>query len=386
VCHEDDGGDVTPNFSWPTALSVQSYEPTPGHEGSFSPATLAADVYDAGVADTTASYSEVGTVTLQAVAADYLDTGIDVTGTSAPIGRFTPHHFAVSLNSPEFVTQCDTGGFTYIGQPFGYATAPVITVTAQNKQNETTENYEGDWWKMEAGNLTGKEYTSAVGTLVLTGLPAGDPTVTPLVDGMGQVSFSSGSGLVFTRDYDPVAPFDADIALKINVLDGDAIAASANPVTFGEATAGGGMDFDNGKEMRWGRLAMQNAHGSELVPLAMPLRAEYYDGSSFVINTEDNCTTLSVSQLSLSGTVTSTATLNGSSSSALSAGDAGLVFSAPNATGYIDVQSDLSLLPWLLYDWDGDGNHDNDPAARASFGLFKGHPALIYLRENYRAE
>jgi MSHA biogenesis protein MshQ len=391
---------VTPNFAAATTLkAVTPFQPATGRLGDFTPATLAATAYSAGVAeDVTATYSEVGTVTLQAVAADYLGTGTDVTGTSATIGRFTPYHFAVSLNSPEFATGCATGGFTYIGQPFGYATAPVITVTAQNKQNETTENYEGEWWKMASGNLTEKKYPSAAGTLVLSGLPGTDPTVTPLIDGMGLVKFSAGSGLVFERDYDPVEPFDADIALKINVLDGDDIAATANPVTFGEATAGGGMDFDNGKEMRWGRLAMQNAYGSERVALAMPLRAEYYSGSAFVPNNADGCTGLALSKITLSnssGSVTADNPIqvgdSGSSSASLLnnpmvAGEAGLSFSASGDDGYIDVQPDLSSMAWLQYDWDGDDSHDDNPTARASFGLFKGRPALIYLRENYRAE
>ncbi len=45
---------------------------------------------------------------------------------------------------------------------------------------------------------------------------------------------------------------------------------------------------------------------------------------------------------------------------------------------------DLSSLSWLLFDWDGDGNHDNDPQGRATFGIYRGRPNLIYLRETYR--
>ncbi|MGE4491833.1 MAG: DUF6701 domain-containing protein, partial [Syntrophotalea sp.] len=63
---------------------------------------------------------------------------------------------------------------------------------------------------------------------------------------------------------------------------------------------------------------------------------------------------------------------------------AGLTFSAPGSNGYIQVRADLSLLPWLRYDWDGDGAHDDDPAARASFGIYKGRPAVIYMRERFR--
>jgi hypothetical protein len=35
-------------------------------------------------------------------------------------------------------------------------------------------------------------------------------------------------------------------------------------------------------------------------------------------------------------------------------------------------------------DWDGDGLHDNDPAGRATFGIYKSRPGLICRRETYR--
>ena len=211
--------------------------------------------------------------------------------------------------------------------------------------------------------------------------------------GLGVLSFDAGSGLSFVRGA-AVAPFDADIGLSINVLDADGIAATTNPVTFGAATAGNGISFDHGKAIRWGRISLKNAYGSELLALSMPLRTEYFDGTAFVQNLQDGCTALSLTQLVLNnGTTTVTgdnpiAVGSGSSSAALSssmlAGDAGLTFSAPGSNGYIQVSADLSLLPWLRYDWDGDGSHDDDPTARASFGLYKGRPGMIYMRESFR--
>ena len=64
--------------------------------------------------------------------ADYLGVG-NVTGTTTGnVGRFFPDHFAVTRNSPTFNPACTAGSFTYVGQPFAYATAPVLTVTARN--------------------------------------------------------------------------------------------------------------------------------------------------------------------------------------------------------------------------------------------------------------
>ena len=68
-------------------------------------------------------------------------------------------------------------------------------------------------------------------------------------------------------------------------------------------------------------------------------------------------------------------------------GDAGLSFSAPGAgnTGHVDLSHDLRTegVPWLLFDWDSDGSNDDDPTARVTFGVFKGHDAMIYSRELY---
>lgn len=384
-------GTVTPNFAAMASLSAPAGNPA---AGIVTGGAFAAGDYSNGIVSDTAAYSEVGTVTLQARATNYLGSGVDVIG-STTVGRFTPHHFTASVNSPSFATACSGGspGFTCLGQTFDYAVAPVITVTAKNKQGATTANYAGAWWKISGATLTGKTYRTVTGTLDLSGLPATDPVISGLGGGMGLLSFGSGSGLRFVRGV-PVAPFDAEIGLEINIFDADGIAAEANPVTFGAAAAGAGMAFDHGKEMRWGRLAMKNAYGSELLVLSMPMRSEYFNGSVFVPNHADGCTSLPLGRLILfNGTTTvggeqPIAVGSGISSATLYdplvAGDAGLKFSAPGSNGYIQVRADLSLLPWLRYDWDGDGAHDDDPAARASFGIYKGRPAVIYMRERFR--
>ncbi len=379
------GGSVTPSFAALTDLEATAANPA---AGEFTGGPFAAGAYNAGVVSGPAAYSEVGTVTLQAQVANYLGSGIDVTG-SATIGRFTPHHFVASPNSPLFATACSVGGFTYVGQAFDYAMAPVITVTAKNSQGDTTANYTGEWWKITNATLSGKTYSAAQGTLDLTGIPATDPVISDLGGGMGLLTFDSGSGMRFVRGA-PVAPFDADISLSINVLDADGIAATDNPVTFGAATAGNGIAFDHGKTMRWGRISLKNAYGSELLALPMPMRTEYFDGTAFRQNWQDGCTPFALTQLLLNdapgdqpvavGSGSSSATLR----SPMLAGDAGLSFSAPGSNGYIQVRTDLSLLPWLRYDWDGDGSHDNAPTARASFGLYKGRPGMIYMRESFR--
>ena len=141
---------------------------------------------------------------------------------SSGFGRFTPDHFTVAYNTPQFQPACVAGAFSYLGQPFNYATAPVLTVQARNLGGGATSNYAGAWWKLSNASLTGKSYTAASGTLDTGLLPAPDPVITAAAGGSGTLTFSSGGGLGFLRPAAPVAPFDAEISLAINVIDGDA--------------------------------------------------------------------------------------------------------------------------------------------------------------------
>jgi len=69
------------------------------------------------------------------------------------------------------------------------------------------------------------------------------------------------------------------------------------------------------------------------------------------------------------------------------AGRLNVSLTAPGAsnTGYVDLRPDLSVttgadLPWLLFDWGGDGT-ERGPEARATFGVFGGNERQIYIRE-----
>ena len=212
------------------------------------------------------------------------------------------------------------------------------------------------------------------------------------------------------RPSNPINVFAANIALSFTLQDTDAVTvanvngvAAVNPVHFGTASSGNGISFYGGNNnQEWGRLTMSNVNGSELVVLAVPVFAEYYNGSAFVSNTADNCTAINLaSQISLSNPSTSsgtaqagTATMtvgSGTSqatlgSTTLSSGADTLSFSAPGAgnTGYINISSNIAgLLPWLLYTWNQGGTGNTSPSAVATFGIYQGNPKVIFFREVY---
>ena len=344
----------------------------------------------------TFAFDEVGAIRLQARVADgdYLGTGDVVGSASEVVGRFTPSRLEVTANTPRFRTGCALGAFTWIGQPFGFVAGeePVMAIRAVNAAGQTTANYFGDWWRVTNDSLANRDYAMSGGALDQTGLPAtsADPAIFQNGDGTGTLTFSTGSGLVAARS-GPVAPFHGEIALSIDVLDEDGVAFLGNPVTIGGTSSGSGIAFDATRRFQFGRMSLENAHGSELVDLSMALRAQRFDGSTFVDDTNDSCSRIPASALTLTRSPTGLGSSATVSHDPLASGDAGLLLSAPSATGTVDVLVDLgpsgANLPWLRYDWPEDGNLDgvldDDPRGRATFGIWEGRDSLIFLREQY---
>ncbi|MEE9281383.1 MAG: DUF6701 domain-containing protein [Myxococcota bacterium] len=342
---------------------------------------------------TTLYWDEVGAIQLQASVADadYLGAG-DVTGTaSATVGRFLPDHFDAVPNSPTLRTGCST--FTYMGQDFDYLTVPVVTATAKSVQGTTTQNYTGSWFQISAADLTGLAFDSnaPAGTALSPSAPT-TPSVVESAPGVATITFQNDA-LEFTRNSSPIAPFEAEIELRLNVFDSDSVAAT-NPVTLGGVSAGTGIGFTSLKWLRFGRLAFENAHGSELLTLAVPLRAEYYNGLGFETNTSDACTVLGGADpppdLELTpnpGGLSTTASV-GNLTLVLGLADLTLSPTVAGTTGYFDLVFDVTTAtgidtPWLLFDWDGDGSHDDKPTGRATFGIYRAHDMIIHTREIY---
>jgi uncharacterized protein DUF6701 len=446
-----------------TAVAVAGYNGTPGvdstkitaHAGAIQTGTVgggfgAANPVSGTATGSSFTYSEVGNFTI-GINGVYDDTFTNASAdqgnsdctndfsnalvggrygckfgnssASAAIGRFTPDHFDVALNSPVFTPAC--GGFTYVGQGFTYSTAPVITVTARNSAglgNAITRNYTGTWQKITSGSLTypggtAKGYRAFTGTLDATNAPT-NPTITPGgagSEGTVTLSFSlAAPGLFFQRAAE-VAPFDADISLALNVVDADAVAYASNPAKFGNEVAGGGMVFSdlnaattNDKSMRFGRLQLGTASGSQLVALSLPVEAQYWNGTAFVTNAADNCTTLSAANVGLGNFIgLASGDTTPAIAGAFSSGRKMLTLSPPGASkvGTVDVVLNLNAgagsfssctafappptptaasLTHLRGRWCPPGpNYDRDATARARFGVYRGAEEVIFVRENY---
>ena len=368
------------------------------------------------VTTATASYSEVGAFAMKLADASFagVDAGDGSTATELTIesagfnvGRFVPDHFDLATASvPQFKTfndtACATRTFTYVGQPFGYLTLPQAAITAKNAAGVTTLNYAGALWKLAPAGAT-QTYAAGSGTLD-TGL-VGTPGVSDTGSGTGTLTADAADVIAFVRGT-PVAPFTAAISLSMSIQDTSENAVAGNGVINTAAPAlFSGIAFDSGSEIRFGRLALANAHGSELLALPVPIESQFWNGSGFTRNTADACTQLAANQVVLSGwrRDLNACETSVSLSGRFNAGRGNLRFSAPGAgnTGSVDLVVNLGAIAsgstcaggvaapaagasqtWLQGAWSG-GAYDQNPAARASFGLYRGSKSLIYLREMY---
>jgi MSHA biogenesis protein MshQ len=231
---------------------------------------------------------------------------------------------------------------------------------------------------------------------------------------VGTFTFDGGAGFLFTRSATtPNAPFDADIALALNVIDTDNVTFTGNPAMFGAATAGNGMTFSDGNAgtstdnlMRYGRLRLGGAGGSQLMSLNVPFEAQHWNGSAFITNVIDTCTALVAGNIgfgNFSGSLNPGETTVTAVTSPLQSGRGTIRLSAPGAAnhGSVDVTVNLGAganadicpvlapaataanLAHLRGRWcSPPGTYSKDPNARVRFGGARGSDEAIYTREN----
>lgn len=411
-----------------TATTATGYTGTPtldtskvqAHSGAVLAGTLAGSLGAAnasGVATGSFTYGEVGYFRLAVngvtdnsfaavdanngdCTADYSNTAVAgkygcYFGNSAPtnyFGRFVPDHFDVTVAAHGGMQSTCSNSFTYTGQPMAYATAPSLTIKAMNASTPptVTQNYVGSFQKLVASGVSiavptsdatqnGKDAITK--TALTTTMPAGTLTNTL---GSLTYSLSPDDRYTYVRNANSlVGSYVSDIPLVVTA------------VSDGETTAVGTLPTlrPTGVSLRFGRLRIANAVGSELLNLPVPLTAQYWNGAGFVTNTLDSCTSLTAPTLSFFTQNTNNQLASGETTATYNnpfiAGVGGLSLSAPGNGnfGYLDVT--VTAPAWLQYNWDGvdqssDSNlFDDNPRARAAFGKRRGSDKVIIRREIY---
>lgn len=411
---------------------------TPASGGVLSNGSVA---MSGGVANpTNLAFSEVGSFTLSTsnVVSAYLGTaGLDldatvygasgVQTTAAPvIGRFRPDHFFVaasSLATRDGAACSPASSFTYMGEGIGTS----FTLQARNAANAITQNYTtaGGYAKLDPSAIAQLVYGAVDGATNLTSrLDTSLGSSGSFTAGVASVSATIGIRRRSSPD-DPDGPFTA---LKIGVAPSDSDGTTLRPGDRDIDVDGGGNDrkqIGADTEVRFGRVRMQNALGSEKLPLPVPIEVRYWDGTGFATNAADSCTTFDRENFSLgayTGNLAACETALDASSVAVSAGIGSMRLSAPctgspctgnagsvlltlnlastasgsrcDAVGAPGPAATSAHKAYLLGRWldaasgevpdDGSTRQDDNPSARAAFGLYPGRSRRqIYMRENY---
>ena len=293
------------------------------------------------------SYSEVGSFAATlAPTINYLASGVDLTPRAMVfanpslntrsnwIGRFRPNHFQLTAGAA-LINRSDINGgtgcapasnFTYMSESFNLR----FGLTAVNLQGVVTRNYVGNYAKLSGNNWFGFGVNNSLGVNVLgVSAPAGTGTCNAVFDQQtpSRTSFrnctantpadvirAAGPRLALVNP--PAAPswlagqsnFNADLYLRrADTADGPYAnlqigfaPVDSEGVTVLPSILSLDMDRNGSNErqflqvvqMRYGRMNIANAYGSELLPLPVAVQAQYWNGSKYILANDDACTPL----------------------------------------------------------------------------------------------
>ena len=300
---------------------------------------------------------------------------------------------------------------SYMGEEFDAQ----FTLTAKDASTNTTQNYQGAYAKLNP--------TAASNPLAFVAISGATNLTSRLnTSAAAMGSFNNGSAtivapLAISRVASPDGPYTA-VRIGIAPTDSDNVTmdacATAPPTGPPDGcvltTYSSIMDptVQASTEVRYGRMRLQNANGSELLPLPVNLALQYWSGATggWQTNSADTLTTISAANFAFNFPV-DTKNLLAACETFITVGGTApsftLSLSAPGSgnNGWADLTLNLGAtasgtqcsalgigagpvattanMPYLQYNWTGTlGN----PSARATFGVYKSGPT-IFRREMY---
>lgn len=338
--------------------------------------------------------------------------GVVVVGAGA--GGADLYAMVVSYADP--VITLDTAASTTVtGTPFfqrvGYSYMAEgmllnFQVEARNAADQLTANYQSS---VVAADNFSRFSTPVISGVVATGsdgwglaMAGGNPFVqlsgrAAVFTGYdGTVSWANGVGS-FQANVQltlpgamPDGPYDW-LALGVAPVDKDGIGLSTTEKDLQTGASGKDRARVGVASVRQGRLKLNNVLGSERLPVSIPVRMQFFNGSTWVTSTDDNCTPISrdtsiahtlidgvtpiTEQFSPTG-LTTTVTVGPPTVTTAGLGQFNLT--TPGARGYIDLT--WPVKPYMQFPWMG-GGVAVDPKARITFGLYK--TPVLDLRERY---
>jgi hypothetical protein len=452
----------------PTLVAGSLILPDPDVCATCAPGTFSVGSWTAAsgaLSTTTATYSEVGSFSWEAE--DRSFATVDASDSTKSeryfrtnrlisTGRFVPDNFLLTPNTPTLQTfgvadgACSAAAaapkrsFTYLGQPFGYATAPSVGVAARNFSGATTVNYQGTpgsggLWRLAtplASSLVactaptqtcamtrqdGAARTRLLSTYALGAVTPGwdgsqgavaNVTITSNSNGTGTMAYGADKLVLYRNPTTPQAAYTAAITLAVQLDDISEAAVAGNPAAITGSLAATAVPFDTAPvgvltgEFRYGVLRTQSNYGSELLDLPIAVQTLYWNGASLVQNAADNCTPLVASNIALAnyqgslsavnlgashvvittpitagaGVITLTKPTGGARGSVDTVVNLGSTGAPANCPNYSTAGSTSAAMRYLSGNWCG-ANYYSDPTGRATFGSTR--TPLIYRKENF---
>lgn len=396
-------------------LAPELIAPDPGSNSGDDGGTVSITAGGQGSVDRT--LTEVGAFRFKlAESVDYLGASLS-NFSSRTIGRITPATLEVVAQPLSLQPYCQ--GSSYFGQPVAFSTLPQFEVTARNLNNQVTNNFDSEFWNLP-NPMTAREYQTGV-----TGIEVIEPTgqsteVLGANDGDGSRRYRlTENWLRFKRPDTPLAPVDyaripnngaddASFGITIAAEDlsvaGDKVCVgtwgSCEGLSFDSASSAPFLGYVTGPQLRYGRMVLDSAYGTELQQVLVPMRLEYFNGQRFVTNTLDNGFNVNNARLSLAGSLDPLPLTNVNGSWEQGEYDGITVVGDGRATpedSPITLSYQLDRLgfdgingcqfpnqateapTWLQWTWGG--NTMTNPSANVTLGRFRGHDKVIYRRE-----
>lgn len=421
-------GGLAPFFNSAVTLRplAGSQVPSTGVLGTLSYGSSISGFSGGKATPSTLSYSEVGSFQLdsQSLVTDYLGSGLTLNGSlftdalattsRSAVGRFVPARFAADNASVTLRPQsaCSpTSTFNYLGEPFAIS----FTLTAQDALGNTTKNYTSSYARLDLGNAGTLQLAGVSGSTVFSATSSSPR----LSLGSFSAAWGNGTGTAAVtvtataeRASSPDGPF-VDATFGIAPVDSDYTAMGSFDLDADSSVSGNDHKALVTVPLRFGRLRLQNVIMPRGLRASIPMVAQYWNGSAFVTNTLDSCTTVPASTLNfgnyrLTMAASDTTVLAGGSTLTLSAGS-GSIPLEPITSGHrgtFDIAVSLGssatdyacLQPWtpgsgdaatagaglsyLRGAWCG-SSYDRDPSARISYGLYRGADKFLHQRENH---
>lgn len=304
------------------------------------------------------------------------------TAASNYFGRFIPDHFAVTPGLLDNRSALCVGGFlvadgvtacaptfTYMGETMDAN----FTLSAASTSGALTRNYHGAFARLiplaADGTLAWAAQNAA------TNLTARLDISKVALNGVG--SFAGGAAVMsvplnITRGAAADGPYTA-LNLGIAPVDGDGVTAAFDLDTNGDAVFDRVQVNAASTAVRYGRIRVGNAHGSEQTILPVTASLEFFNGNRWVASADDNLTTMNSGTALLASNVIAPLASVTAYNPGIVAANAGMLAFRLNKPG-VAGSADLSLTaPAYL----------PSVAGRITFGVYKGANQFIYLREAY---